>query len=76
MGSMDSVDMNVSFEVSVLCIPGVQDELKDNYFVDGRLRDWRDSSIVNLVSKRDYADGIYAVTSDMDAMNREDNLYV
>lgn len=57
---------NQKIEASVLCIPGFREKLQDNFFVNGKTREWLDTSIINMVLENPIADGVYAVTSNMD----------
>ncbi|MEI6603387.1 MAG: LysM peptidoglycan-binding domain-containing protein [Clostridia bacterium] len=64
-------DSHEKMEISVITIPGVSERLVDNFFINGRTREWLDSSIINFVLENPVADGIFAVTSNMDIDGKE-----
>jgi len=64
-------DSHEKMEISVITIPGVSERLVDNFFINGRTREWLDSSIINFVLENPVADGIFAVTSNMDIESKE-----
>ena len=66
-------DSNEKMEVSVLCIPGASEKLVDNFFINGRTREWLDSSVFNVVNENPYFDGIFAVSTNMDYEGGEGN---
>jgi len=59
-------DSQGKMEISVITIPGASERLVDNFFINGRTREWLDSSIINFVLENPVSDGIFAVTSNMD----------
>lgn len=54
-------------EISVLCIPGIDMKVEDNFFINGRAREWLDPSIINYVDNNSSSYGLYAVSTDMEA---------